>query len=330
MNKHALIPLLIGLVVGLGALKIGYAHINKMKNKGGQTMGPTQTIVVSTKEIPLGTKLSDKDLTVVSMPVKLVPEGAVTDAKEVIGQTLKTTLTPKMPVLKRMVGPGEGLEGVIPPGYRAVAVKVDEFTSVGGLLSPGTKVDVLATFTIRKASGGTETVSKLVLQNVEVRAVGQQYRPDDTTSSANPQKLKLSRSVTLLVKTDQSEALQLAASMGSIRLARRSALDDYKSTLTKGITLSQLVPLDGAKVDSAEMGTFGELASAKGKRPNSLSQNENDPYRVEIMNGDRVEHVYFASADSDKRVNAKQADEKAGQDVIEPIEQQEPTQVQAE
>jgi len=329
MNKHALIPLVIGLVVGLGALKIGYDHLNKIKNRGGQGMGPTQTIVVSTKEIPLGTKLSDKDLTVVSMPVKLVPEGAVTDAKEVIGQTLKTTLTPKMPVLKRMVGPGEGLEGVIPPGYRAVAVKVDEFTSVGGLLSPGTKVDVLATFTIRKASGGTETVSKLVLQNVEVRAVGQQYRPDDNTSNADPSKLKLSRSVTLLVKTDQSEALQLAASMGSIRLALRSALDD-KSASTKGITLSQLVPLDGTKVDSAEMGTFGELASARGKRGNLTQQNANDPYRVEIMNGDKVEHVYFASADSDKRVEAQQANVKAGQDVIEPMGQHEPPQVQAE
>ncbi len=330
MNKHALIPLVIGLVVGLAALKMGYNYLNKIKNQGGPDYGPTEKVVIATCDIPLGTKLTDKDVTLVAMPKKFLPQNVMKETKDAIGQTLKTTLSAKMLLLQDMVGPGDGLEGVIPEGYRAVAVKVDEFTSVGGLLRPGTRVDVLATFNLRKPTGGTETISKLILQNIEVRAVGQQFRSEQA-GTVDSAKMKLSRSVTLLVKTDQSEALQLAASTGSIRLALRSATDD-KSASTKGITLSQLVPVDGMAINATNSGTFGGLLSMVGKKGLTQSLPKPDePYRVEVMNGDRTEQIFFASASSDKRVTPEPPANNRSTDKLSPASQQdfEPMQVQA-
>ncbi len=320
MNKHAIIPLVIGLVVGIAALKIGYDYLAKMKKQGGPDLGPVQKAVVAGKNLPLGTKLTDKDIVAVYLPVKCLPEGAIKDSKEVIGQTLQLSLLAKMPIIKSMVGPGEGLEGVIPYGFRAVSVKVDEFTSVGGLLKPGVKVDVLGTFTLKKSSGGNITVSKTILQNVEVRAVGQQFKPDTGVTDAATSKPKVqARSVTLLVKSDQAEALQLAASSGSLRLALRSAVDD-KQANTKGITLSQLIAPDfmGAGAGGGTFGNSIALALYGKSSATAGTINPDEPYMVEVINGGKMEQLYFASPESDKRVDAK----KDGKSDPEPVQAQ--------
>ncbi len=301
MNKQAIIPLAIGLIVGLFAIKLGYDYVKKANSHKGAYFGPGQEVVIAARNLPIGTKLSDKDVKKVNMPKKLVPEGAVTDAKKVIGQTLRTSLKAKMPILETMVGPGSGLEGIIPKGYRAVAVKVDEYTGVAGLLKPGARVDVVATFKIRKGNGKLEHISKIVLQNIEVRAVGQTFRPEDADSP----KAKLSRSVTLLVKADQVETLQLAASTGKIRLALRSATDE-QPTKVKGINLCNLLSgsNDVASTSSKLANVFTGLVSMSFKKPGSNVQlastntrvvrHKPKPFVVEVMTGDKLERLYFA------------------------------------
>ncbi len=304
MNKQALIPLAIGLVVGIVALKIGYDYLNKMKNQNTNT-APVQKVVVAKSNLPLGTKLTENDLTMVAIPVKLVPDDAIKDIKDALKQTLKVSVVAKMPLLKTMIGPGDGLESIIPPGYRAVSVQVDEYTSVAGLLRPGARVDVLATFHVKGESGNSEAVSKLVLQNIEVRAVGQAFRSEEMESASS--KIKVTRSVTLLVKTDQSEVLQLAASSGSIRLALRSATDD-SPIQSKSVTLSQLLLHGADACNSPSSGMFNNflslLSSAKkSARTETKVVKPDEPYQVEVLTGTKSEKVYFASADSDQRVD---------------------------
>ncbi len=312
MNKQAIIPLAIGLVVGLFAIKLGYDYVKKANANKGTNFGPAQKIIIAAKEIPIGKKLSDEDIEIASMPKKLVPDNAVSDKKELIGKTLRVSLAAKMPILKTMVGPGQGLEGIIPKGYRAVAVKVDEYTGVAGLLRPGVRVDVIATFRIRRHDGKLEHISKVVLQNVEVRAVGQTYRPED----ANSPTTKLSRSVTLLIKSDQMETLQLAASTGKIRLALRSAIDE-KPAEAKGINLYQL--LNGANDKSSPSSKFANvltgLVGMSFKKKSAITKpvivkpviKKPQPFMVELMTGDKMERLYFASENSDQRIQPKQA-----------------------
>jgi len=182
---------------------------------------------------------------------------------------------------------------------------VDEYTSVAGLLRPGARVDVLATFHVKGESGNSEAVSKLVLQNIEVRAVGQAFRSEELESASS--KIKVTRSVTLLVKTDQSEVLQLAASSGSIRLALRSATDD-SPIQSKSVTLSQLLLHGADACNSPSSGMFNNflslLSSAKkSARTETKVVKPDEPYQVEVLTGTKSEKVYFASADSDQRVD---------------------------
>ncbi len=306
MNKQAIIPLAIGLFVGLFAIKLGYDYVKKANSHKGMNFGPAQEVIIASRNLPIGTKLSDKDIVKVNMPKKLVPEGAITDTKKVIGETLRVSLSAKMPILKTMIGPGQGLEGIIPKGYRAVAVKVDEYTGVAGLLRPGTRVDVVATFKIRRGNGKLEHISKIVLQNIEVRAVGQTFRPEDSDSP----KAKLSRSVTLLVKADQVEILQLAASTGKIRLALRSAIDK-QPTKVKGINLCNLLSgSNDISTSSKFANVLTGLVSMSFKKPSANVQlaeakpvrKKPKPFVVEVMTGEKLERLYFASPNSDKRI----------------------------
>jgi len=307
MRKQALIPMVIGLLVGLGALKLGYDYLAKAKG-GRPATGPVTKIVVASRPIPVGTKLTETDLVLVDMPDGLVPDQAVKDVKELVGQTIRVSLAAKLPVLQPMVGPGSGIRGVIPEGYRAVTVKVDEFTGVAGLINPGDRVDVVGTFSIR-TSTGNETISKTVLQNVEVWSVGQNITTDNMDDAS---KMKLDRSVTLLVKPDQVEKLQLAASNGKIRLALRAPLDD-QSNETKGITLARL--LSGSPDTAGQTlqpNLLNSFLSAMNKRTGSAVDQEQtlaqagariEPYQVELIVGSKVDQIFFASRSSDQRVN---------------------------
>jgi pilus assembly protein CpaB len=321
MNKHAMIPLAIGLLVGIFALKMGYDYMNKLKHQGGTNFGPATQIVVANQNIPLGSKLTAKDVKLEMIPKKLAPEGACTDVKEVIGQSLKSSVSAKMPIMKEMIGPGEGLDGIIPVGYRAVAVKVDEFTGVGGLLRPGVKVDVLGTFSVKRG-GRTERISKVVLQNVEVRAVGQEYRPENMENVSS--KVKPSRSVTLMVKSEQAETLELAASSGTIRLALRSVSDDEPASQGKGITLSQMLRLnpspenqDPSKSLSKLLSMFNPQTKADASAETNSSK-KHDPYVVEVLTGSKMERIYFASASSDQRVEPKDSEKEESSKAQEP------------
>jgi pilus assembly protein CpaB len=305
MNKHAVIPLAIGLLVGIFALKLGYDYLSKMKNQAGPNMGPMIQVVVAGQNLPVGTTLTDKDVVMMTMPKKIAPEGTYATIKEVVGQTIRTPLSAKMPVLKDMIGPGVGLEGIIPEGYRAVSVKVDEFSSVAGLLRPGVKVDVLGTFNFKSEKGsGTETISKVVLQNVEVRAVGQEFRSENMEKVSN--KVTPSRSVTLLIKSEDVETLQLAASSGSIRLALRSATEHETAGDTKGVTMSQLLRLGNGDptLTAKSNGSLKDIFSffSKSKAP-AKAVKKDQPFAVEVIKGNQTERIYFASANSDMRVN---------------------------
>jgi len=305
MRKQAIIPLAVGLVVGLLAIKFGYDYLSNLKRVTPGDIGPTKTVVVAAKNLALATKITEEDVKLAKMPEQFVPEGVCTDTKQVIGKAVKTSVSARMPILTCMLSNGEGLDGVIPAGYRAVTVKVDEFTGVAGFIKPDDIVDVVGTFKLRRpGSSGYETVSKIVLQNVKVRAVGQQFRAE-TGGNAN-----LVRSVTLLVKPADVERLQLAASEGKIRLVMRGPLDNG-SQVTRGITLAKLLSGQDQLAQDAPTGLgvndlFGFLApknktddaNREPVQPSSTEQAD-QPYLVEMIHPDRIERIYFASADSE-------------------------------
>jgi pilus assembly protein CpaB len=117
---------------------------------------------------------------------------------------------------------GYGLPSLIPPGMRAVSVRVNEVVSVAGFVLPGTRVDVLLT---GNPSGATEQQTTTVLENVAVIATGQRL---ERNSAGAPQMTPV---ITLLVSPDDAQKLTLASTQGRIQLALRNPLDTKQQDL---------------------------------------------------------------------------------------------------
>src|ERR1044071_10460939 len=133
-------------------------------------------VVVANTEIPLGAKIVPEQLSLAPIPNGSTPEGAFRKIEEVAGRVAITTIGVREPVTTLKLAPegmGAGLSAVIPEGYRAMTVKVDDVVGVSGFIMPGTLVDVVVVIQPPKGTGNDETISKIVLQNIKVLASGQ-------------------------------------------------------------------------------------------------------------------------------------------------------------
>jgi pilus assembly protein CpaB len=158
-----------------------------------------------------------------------------------------TRIAAREPVTENRLAPegsAAGLSALIPEGYRAITVKVDDEAGIAGFLMPGTLVDVLAVINPPNESSGQNPISKIVLQNIKVLASGQNL--DQPKDGREPVSIK---TATLLVTPEQAEKLVLSSFDGRLRLALRNTIDQgdektpgaNKNTLLTG-ERAQLIP----------------------------------------------------------------------------------------
>ena len=191
-------------------------------------------IVVAATDLSVGVTLSQKDIALLDWYSDALPSGAFTKTEAVVGHPLLYPMAAKEPILQRdlgVEGAGIGLAGKIPEGMRAVAIRSNEIIGVAGFLYPGSKVDLLMTFT---PPGATVPVTETVLQNVEVLTAGQTIEPDP---QGKPQSVNV---VTLLLNPEDSQKLQLASAQGNIQFVLRSGADQ-KSPELRPTRLDELV-----------------------------------------------------------------------------------------
>jgi pilus assembly protein CpaB len=176
---------------------------------------------------------SDEPIKVIKIPRGDLPPGAPRRRADVLGHGVIVPISKGEFILpNRLAGEnaGSGLPALIPPGMRAVSVRVNDIVSVAGFVTPGTRVDVLLTGT-PGASGEQETTT--VLQNVAVLASGHTLERTSTGEAQN------TAVITLLVSPDDAQRLTLASSEGHIQLALRNPLDtkqdDVPSSNAKGL-----------------------------------------------------------------------------------------------
>ena len=191
-------------------------------------------IVVAATDLSVGVTLSQKDVALLDWYGDALPSGAFTKTDAVVGHPLLFPMSAKEPILQRdlgVEGAGIGLAGKIPEGMRAVAIRSNEIIGVAGFLYPGSRVDLLMTFT---PPGGTMPVTQTVLQNVEVLTAGQTIEPDP---QGKPQAVSV---VTLLLSPTDSQKLQLASGEGTIQFVLRSGADQ-KTPELRATRLDELV-----------------------------------------------------------------------------------------
>src|SRR5579872_1101785 len=182
---------------------------------------PTRPVVVAAADLDVGAELGRDDIRIIDWPANAVPKDAFADPKDVMGRGLVMPLIQNEPILPMKLSSkeaGAGLPPAIPPGLRAVSVRVNEVIGVAGYVLPGTRVDVVTTLspTDQKA----DMTSKVILTNVQVLAAGTKIDRDTEKNKPIPVNV-----VTLLVNPDEAERLTLASTEGKIQLALRNPLD---------------------------------------------------------------------------------------------------------
>jgi pilus assembly protein CpaB len=217
MNRTRL--LMIG-VVALVAGFIASVYVYKnLQSKNGVNTEAGAEVIVAANDLQVGARVEERDIRVIRIPASDLPPGAPRKKSDVIGHGVIIPISKGEFILpNRLAGEnaGSGLPALIPPGMRAVSVRVNEVVSVAGFVTPGTRVDVLLTGT---PGGGGDEETTTVLQNIAVLASGHTLERTSTGEAQN------TAVITLLVTPDDAQRLTLASSEGHIQLALRNPLD---------------------------------------------------------------------------------------------------------
>ena len=175
-QKTVIIVTALAIVFAVVAAGLMYNYLRKQEQVKA---GRFQTIVVAAMEIPIGSKITDTMVKTAPWPNESVQPGSVTDPKALTapGRITIKTIPAGEPITEHKLSPAGGTAGagfmtyVVPPGHRAVTVAVNEVAGVAGFLTPDNKIDVVLTTPM--PGNPSETISKIVLQNVPVLATGQ-------------------------------------------------------------------------------------------------------------------------------------------------------------
>lgn len=223
MNRSRL--LLIGvLALALGAF-VSFSVYRTLQAKVSAGNEPTAQVIVSTADLQVGARVGDHDVRVVKFPASLIPAGAFKAPSQVVGRGVILPISKGEFLLPNKLAAenaGAGLPALIPPGMRAVSVRVNEVVSVAGFVTPGARVDVLLT---GNPTSTNEAQTNTVLENVEVVAVGQKL---ERNTSGDAQSAPV---ITLLVSPDDAQKLTLASTQGKIQLSLRNPVDTRQESL---------------------------------------------------------------------------------------------------
>ena len=236
-NQRGLIFIAIALLLGIGAAWMAQRYLSDRGVVDNAAPPQTASVVVARVDLTTASTLVARNLKTVAWPKAHLPPGALLSVDVADGRVLRRPLATGEPVLESALfplGTKGGLGAVISPDHRAVSVKVDSVIGVAGFVTPGARVDVLAT--IRSQKQGT--FSKVILQDVKVLAIDQKLEE----SKEGP--AKQVNVVTLEVDTVQAEHLIYAAHEGRLQLALRTPGDDAVIK-TKRVSASDLLQTNG-------------------------------------------------------------------------------------
>src|SRR5215207_7870693 len=150
-NKRLIISLAGAVIFGI----LGVVLVTRYISNAEAYTKSLDNVVVALNPIPLGAKITAEHLTTTPIPNGSTPEGAFRRIDEVVGRVAITPIGVREPLTSSKlaaVGIGAGLSAVIPEGYRAMTVKVDDVVGVSGFVMPGSFVDVIAVITLEDQS----------------------------------------------------------------------------------------------------------------------------------------------------------------------------------
>jgi pilus assembly protein CpaB len=285
MNKRLLTILLLAFVIAGACAFLVYRVIG---NRLGATNTASTRVVAAAADIKIGTILTAQNLTTMDIAGS-PPKGAILDPKVAIGRGVVADIFQGEPILDSRlaaVGSGGGLAATIPPGMRAIAVKVDDIVGVAGFATPGMHVDVLASGTPPGASNTPNSrasqlgvLTKTILQNIAVLSAGVSIQKDP---EGKPQSVQV---VNLLVTPEQAETLSLMSSGVKIQLVLRNPLDT-KTDPVPGTAMGNIFE----DQNIAPPVHVGKAVKKPAPAP--------PPFSIEVINGSKKSEEKFSSPEA--------------------------------
>lgn len=229
-KKVLLLALLCGL---LTAVTVNY-YLKSIAE--GTSDAQTRRVAVANARIPARTLVTADMITFKSVPLEYVHSNAISDPSQVVGLTTRAEIEAAEQVLLPKLAPkkssGPSLAYNVPLGFRAISVSVTDQSGVTGLLTPGDRVDVIGTLDIEEQSKDPNvntvkhTMTHLVLQNIEVLAVGKDYFSAASQPADQKAQTQDKNTVTLAVPTDKMQYLVAVTDKGKLTMALRAAADN--------------------------------------------------------------------------------------------------------
>jgi pilus assembly protein CpaB len=248
-------------------------------------------VVVAAHDMPLGTLLRQADLKTVNYPERDIPKGVVFQPKDAVNRVVLFPMNSNEPLLiSKLSGTTtvEGVSSTIEQGYRAVSVQITDVSGVAGLIQTNSRVDVLFTRPGTMAEATTSTI----LQNVKVLSTGRLIPTGQTVDPRTPK----SPVVTLVLKPEDAQKLELAKNQGRISLSLRNPLDTSESADSGPLTTAVLDPLAGTRAkknraagaDPDDARVLRDL-SAKARKEDETKKKEAEKPRVvvDVYRGDK-------------------------------------------
>jgi len=277
------IVLAIVAAVGVYILASGGGGDTSTSGPGGGTPIPEVQIVTARNEIAIGTIIEADMLNTAKKPQNEVPFDAISSSSAIAGLPARQTIPAGVPITLSMFqtqGSTSSKEilRALDPGFRAMAVQVDQVTGVGTIVQPGDRIDVVIAFEdtdgkfpiiFEGPASRVGTPPQLIrtfenfddkLNNTSVKVLVQDAKvlgtllpppPAADSSGATPVPSTATGEVTLngqqqivilQLTPQQVELVRFAQLDGNLSLVLRAVRDrDQPPVPTTGITLFELV-----------------------------------------------------------------------------------------
>jgi pilus assembly protein CpaB len=317
MKGKAIIPLVLGLCVGLVAVKL---LVDTLKKAQASSAASQMVEAVRAKQdIDAYTEIKPEMVEVIkTSDSRFAPANDRVSSLDALlkprARVTSKAIPQGSPVLLSMLAPEgtqAGMEGRIPQGFRAVSVEIDEVTGVAYQMKPGDWVDVIVVMDVDSGGGkrNKETIAESILDRVQVAAIGQATtgKPGDGAS-----KVKAAKSATLLIPEEEVPKLHLAQSRGKITLAMRGDDDTTKSVGASAHSNDLLTSMkDAFAMAQAQAAASKPAATPTPQQPAPVIEKPADPpHAVAVFRGSampmaqpNVQTVLFENKESSKIVD---------------------------
>ncbi|MGW7526592.1 Flp pilus assembly protein CpaB [Streptomyces sp. NPDC054783] len=231
-QRRGVILLILSVLCALGA----FAGVLSVVHNVNSKVGPEVTAYRVRSDVKPYTTLDAGQFEKTEMPKRWLSDNAVTDLRQIQGKIAVTTLRKGSLLQTDMIVDQPALQ----PGQQEVAIMIDAATGVAGKITPGSHVNVYATFAGKKE--GDPDQSKIIVTDARVLDVGQitALDPDQSKNQQQP-----------------SEAVPITFALSSLDAQRIT----YAESFAQRVRLALVAP--GSETSVPDKDRTYELATDK-------------------------------------------------------------------